>query len=84
MRSIYAYMTKTFIYESPTNLRRRTKELKNLLNEYRKSFKSIAVVTHYNIIRFSLATEFNERDEPYHCHIGNCEIKKTLTAKLGL
>lgn len=31
MRAIYAFMTKTFIYESPTNLRRRTERLKLLL-----------------------------------------------------
>lgn len=59
MRAIFAYMSKTFIYESPTNLRRRTERLKVLLGEYRKQYKSIAVVSHYNIIRFSLTQEFN-------------------------
>ena len=32
-----------------------------MVREYKKHYKRIAVVTHYNIIRFSLAKEFNER-----------------------
>jgi broad specificity phosphatase PhoE len=75
-------MKKTFIYETATNLRRRAEKVKALLRDYRKEYTSIAVVTHYNIIRFSLATEFNERDEPFHCHIDNCEIKKLLVDDL--
>lgn len=56
--------------------------MKLLLKEYSKSYRSICVVSHYNIIRFALAKEFNEKDEPFHCHIGNCEIKKVNLEEL--
>ena len=52
-------MKKTLIYETPTNLIRRTTCLKQLLKEYKSKFNKIAVVSHYNIIRFILASEFN-------------------------
>lgn len=67
-------MLETWIFETATNLRHRADKVKAMLREYHKQFKRITVVTHYNIIRFSLAKEFNEKDEPFHCHIANCEI----------
>lgn len=75
-------MKKTFIYETPTNLRKRTTALKALLREYRSKYNKIAIVTHYNIIRFTLANEFDQHDEPIHCHIGNCEVKQTKVSDL--
>lgn len=57
-------MLETWIYETATNLRHRTDRVKAMLREYRKSYSRIAVVSHYNIIRFTLAKEFNEKDEP--------------------
>lgn len=59
IKALLAEMMKNFIYESPTNLRRRTERVKLMLKEYKKEYKSIAVVTHYNIVRFTLANEFN-------------------------
>lgn len=49
-------MEETKIYETPTNLRRRTERIKDLLREYSKDYKNIVVVSHFNIIRFILAT----------------------------
>jgi len=62
----------------------RTNALKTLLKEYRKTYNKIAVVSHYNIIRFILATEFNQKDEPFDCHIGNCEVRKVLVNDLWI
>jgi broad specificity phosphatase PhoE len=44
------------MYESSANVHRRTEKLKDLLREYSKTYKNIAVVCHNNIIRFALAT----------------------------
>lgn len=55
-------MLETWIYETATNLRHRTDRVKAMLREYRKTYSRIAVVSHYNIIRFTLAKEFNEKD----------------------
>jgi broad specificity phosphatase PhoE len=82
LKVVFNYMKETFIYETPTNLRRRAERVKEMLKEYRKKYNTIAVVTHYNIIRFTIATEFNEKDEPFHSHIGNCEITRREIDKL--
>ena len=55
MKEIFDYMLLTFIYETPTNLRRRTERIKSMLQEYKKTYSSIVVVTHYNIVRFTIA-----------------------------
>lgn len=69
------YMLQTYIYETATHLRHtRIPLVKELLKEYRKKYNKIAVVSHYNIIRFTIATEFNNRDEPEHSVIENCEV----------
>lgn len=74
LKKFMEVMLETWIYETATNLRRRTDKVKDLLREYRKKYTSIAVVSHYNIIRFTIAKEFNHHDEPYHCIIKNCEV----------
>lgn len=33
-------------------------------------------MSHYNIIRSTLAKEFNVQDEPYYCTIKNCQVIK--------
>lgn len=77
MKYIFEYMQKTLIFETPTNLRHRTIKLKKVLKEYQKEYNSIAVVTHYNIVRFILAKKFNINDEPFRSTIKNCEILKS-------
>jgi broad specificity phosphatase PhoE len=53
-----------------------------MLKEYQKQYKTIAVVTHYNIIRYTLAKEFNEHHEPFHCEIKNCALLPAVIAEL--
>jgi len=45
--------------ETPTNVRERAKKVKKLLEEYSKSYRTIAVVSHFFTIKFLNATEFN-------------------------
>ena len=52
-------MVEDLTYETPTNLRRRTERLKEVLRGYRKNYSKIVVVSHYNIVRFTLAKGFN-------------------------
>lgn len=58
MEVLMNQLLESFMYESPANLRQRTTRLKEVLKEFRKTYKRIAVVTHYNIIRYTLAKEF--------------------------
>jgi hypothetical protein len=39
-------------YETPKNLRKRIKKIKELLGKYKQKYNTIAVVAHFNIINY--------------------------------
>ena len=82
LKAMLEMMLSTWIFETAANLRQRTDRVKAMLRDYRKQYSRIAVVSHYNIIRYTLAKEFNEWDEPAHFHIANCEILPATIADL--
>ena len=70
--------------EMPTNVRERARKVKKLLDEYSKTYRTIAVVSHFFTIKFLNATEFNEHDEPVNkVHMTNCGIFATSLVELN-
>lgn len=53
-------MQSKVVYESPQELRMRTWKIKDLLVEYKKKYKKIAIVSHFYTIATLTATKFNE------------------------
>ncbi len=51
------------VYESPQELRERAWKMKQVLNEYRKTYKRIALVSHFEVLGALLAKGFNEHGE---------------------
>ena len=51
------------MYETPQELRERTWKIKDLLKEYRKKYKKIAVVSHYNTITALIASEYDAQGQ---------------------
>lgn len=51
------------VYEDVTNLRKRVAKLKELLQEYKKKFPVIVVVSHYHTIEFLRAKGFTEDND---------------------
>ena len=77
-------MNSEKLREMPTNVRERARKVKKLLEEYSKTYKTIAVVSHFFTIKFLNATEFNEMDEPVNkVHMSNCGIFTTSLAELN-
>jgi broad specificity phosphatase PhoE len=68
-------MNSSRLRETASNVRERARKVKELLREYSKTYKRIAVVSHFFTIKYLNATEFNEFDEPVNkVHMGNCGI----------
>lgn len=51
-------MAKNLIQETYENLRRRGLRIKKLLKKYKDQYNTIAVIAHFNTIRFTVAREF--------------------------
>ena len=68
-------MTDTLIYETPLSMRHRAKKIKQLLQSYREKYQKVAIVAHYNTIRYTVCRSFGEDNEPDgHPAIDNCEV----------
>lgn len=75
-KAILNYMNSTMLYEVPLNLRRRCLRIKEMLRGYRKKFKKIAVVAHYNTINYTISEEFDHKNEPANpAEVKNCEVR---------
>lgn len=48
------------IYESPQELRMRTWKIKELLAEYKKKYKKIAIVSHFYTLTMLRGSKFDE------------------------
>lgn len=76
-------MSTQKLREKPSNVRERARKVKELLREYRKQYKMIAVVSHFYTIKFLNTTAFNEDDEPIDkIHMKNCGIHATSMAEI--
>lgn len=76
-------MSTKKIRETPTNVRERAGKFKDVLSEYRKQYKVIAVVSHFFTIKFMNSTSFTENDEPVDkIHMKNCGIHATTVEQI--
>ena len=48
-------MSEKLCYETPKNVRERSKKVKQLLAKYSERYNSVAVVAHFNTINFTVA-----------------------------
>jgi broad specificity phosphatase PhoE len=71
------------VYETPQELRERIWKIKDLLQEYRKKYKKIAVVSHYNTITSLIAKEYDPIGKAVNIpHIPNASPYYLNIAKL--
>jgi hypothetical protein len=69
--------------EKPSNVRERARKFKDILKEYKKQYKVIAVVSHFFTIKFMNSTSFTETDEPVDkIHMKNCGIHATTVEQI--
>lgn len=71
------------VYETPQELRERTWRIKDLLQEYRKKYKKIAMISHYNTITALIAQEYDAMGQAVNIpHIPNASPYYLNIAKL--
>lgn len=58
------FMQSENMGEKPENIRSRAKKIKEKLQEYRKKYNRIAIVSHFFTIRYLVCEEFEENGEP--------------------
>jgi hypothetical protein len=75
-------LLESFVYETPANLRERTTRLKEVPQGISEDIQRIAVVTHYNIIRYTLAKEFDDNDHPIFDNVENCSMRGAIVHEL--
>ena len=76
-------MIETQIYEVPANVRARTQRVKKMLQEYRKKYNKIAVVSHYNTINYTCSENWDADNEPADSlNVKNCQVYETSLEQL--
>lgn len=58
--AVLGYMSEFNSYETPANVKKRVKKIKQLIKKYREKYGTIAVVAHFNTINYTVAKEFDE------------------------